>query len=235
MKYAFGVLLGFVLSGCTSGTGQPDISFPAYFVPPVTKSFVVNDITVDLSEARVAFGPAYFCASASGSATLCETALGEIRDEAVFDVLSTERQRVGTYHGFVGEVRSLSYDHGIHWFLPQQEVRVALSAPGGHSALFRGTATRAGVKAPFEMRIDIVPQYRGQRAVPTVAVQGQVTESTENVEMRIDLESWLSTVDYGQMFGSGADPYVIKSGDVEHDVVVIRMVSVDPVKFVFTN
>lgn len=235
MKYAFGVLLGFVLSGCTSGTGQPDVSFPAYFVPTATKSFVVGDITVDLIEARVAFGPAYFCASASGSATLCETALGEIRDEAVFDVLSTERQRVGTYHGFVGAVQSLSYDHGIHWFLPQQEARAASTAPGGHSALFRGTATRAGVTAPFEMRIDIRPQYRGQRAVPTVAVQGQVTEATESVEMRLDVESWLSTVDYEQMFGAGADPYVIESGDVDHDVVVIRMVSNDPVGFVFKD
>jgi hypothetical protein len=234
MKYAFGVLLGFVLSGCT-GTGQPDVSLPAYFVPTATKSFVVGDVTVELSEARVALGPAYFCASASGSATLCETALGEIRDKAVFDALSSDRQSVGTYHGFVGEVRSVSYDHGIHWFLPQQEARASTEAPGGHSALFRGTASRAGMKAPFEMRIDIVPQYRGQRAVPTAGVQGQVTEATESVEMRIDVESWLSTVDYEQMFGSGEDPYVIESGVVDHDAVVIRMVSNDPVRFVFTE
>ena len=202
MKYAFGVLLGFVLSGCT-GTGQPDVSFPAYFVPTATKSFVVGDITLELSEARVAFGPAYFCASASGSATLCETALGEIRDEAVFDALSSDRQSIGTYHGFVGEVRSVSYDQGIHWFLPQQEARASTEAPGGHSALFRGTASRAGMQAPFEMRIDV--------------------------------ESWLSTVDYEQMFGSGEDPYVIESGVVDHDAVVIRMVSNDPVGFVFSE
>jgi hypothetical protein len=234
MKYALGVLLSFVLSGCT-GTGQPDVSFPAYFVPTANKSFVVGEFTVDLSEARVAFGPVYFCASASGSATLCETALGEIRDEAVFDALASDRQGVGTYHGFVGEVRSGSYDHGIHWFLPQEEARASTEAPGGHSALFRGTASRAGMKAAFEMHIDVVPQYRGQRAVPTVSVDGHVTEATESVEMRIDLESWLSTVDYEQMLGAGMDPYVIESGVVDHDAVVIRMVSIDPVGFVFTS
>jgi hypothetical protein len=234
MKYTFGILLGLILTGCT-GTGQPDVSFPAYFVPTATKSFVVGDVTVDLSEARVVFGPVYFCASASGSATLCETARGEVLDESVFDALSSDRQQVGTYHGFVGEIRSASYDHGIHWFIPQQEPHVSTAAPDGHSAFIRGTASRAGKKTAFEMLIDVNPQYRGQRAVPTVAVQGDVTEATSSVEMRFDLESWLSAIDYAQILDSGQDPYVIESGTVDHDVVVIRMVSTNPVAFVFTE
>lgn len=234
MRYAAACFFGLVLSGCT-GTGQPDVSFPAFFIPTAQKTFIVDGVTVDLSEARVAFGPAYFCASASGSATLCETALGEIRDESVFDVFSSERQLVGTYQGFVGQVRSGSYDHGIHWFLPQQEAHASAEAPGGHSALVRGTATRAGTQVAFEMQIDVVPQFRGQRAVPTVAIEGNVTEATESVEMRVDLESWLSTLDYDKMLGSGEDPYVIESGEVDHDAVVIRMVSNDPVEFVFTE
>jgi len=234
MRSAIACFFGIVLSGCT-GTGQPEVSFPAFFVPTAENSFVVGDVTVTLSEARVAFGPAYFCASASGSATLCETARGEILEEAVFDLLSAERQMVGTYHGFVGQVRSASYDQGIHWFLPQQEAQSDQNAPLGHSALFRGTASRAGSQVAFEMHIDIVPQYRGQRAVPTVTVQGDVTEATESVEMRLDLESWLSTVDYEQMLVSGEDPYLVESGEVDHDAIVIRMVSNDPVEFVFTE
>jgi hypothetical protein len=234
MRYVAAGLFGLVLSGCT-GTGQPDVSFPAFYVPTTQSTFVVDDVTVSLSEARVAFGPAYFCASASGSATLCETALGEIRDESIFDALASDRQMVGTYQGFVGQVRSGSYDHGIHWFLPQQEVHASVQAPAGHSALFRGTASRAGMQVAFEILIDVVPQFRGQRAVPTVAIQGNVTEATESVEMRLDLESWLSTLDYDRMFGAGNDPYIVKSGEVDHDAVVIRMVSNDPVEFVFTE
>ncbi|MBK9261241.1 MAG: hypothetical protein IPM54_15725 [Polyangiaceae bacterium] len=234
MRYAAAFFSAFLLAGCT-GTGQPEVSFPAYFIPTTPNSFDVGDVTIDLAEARVAFGPAYFCASASGSATLCETALGEIRDEVVIDALQVERQMVGTYHGFVGEVRSGSYDLGIHWFLPQQEARASAEAPAGHSAFFRGTASRAGTSVDFEMNIDVVPQYRGQRAVPTVPVKGSVTEKTESIELRFDVESWLSTIDYDEMLGSGADPYVIGSGEVGHDSVVIRMVSNDPVEFGFTS
>lgn len=232
MRYAAACLFGLVLSGCT-GTGQPDVSFPAFYVPMARATFDVDDVTVSLSEARVAFGPAYFCASASGSATLCETALGEIRDESIFDALSSDRQMVGTYQGFVGQVRSGSYDHGIHWFLPQQEAHASPEAPAGHSALFRGTASRMGTQVAFEMQIDVVPPYRGQRAVPTVAIQGHVTEATESVEMRVDVESWLSTVDYERILASGQNPYVLASGEVDHDAVVIRMVSNAPVEFVF--
>jgi hypothetical protein len=206
-----------------------------YFVPTASTSFVAGDITVELSEARVALGPAYFCASSSASATLCETAIGEIRDEAVIDALQADRQPIGTYRGFVGDVRTVSHDFGIHWFLPQEHAAVSAVAPNGHSALFRGTASRAGTTAAFEMRIDIVPQSRGQRAVSSAAAPGSVTEETEAIEVRLDVESWLSTVDYEQMLVAGQDPYVVESGEVDHDNVAIRMVSSAPVEFVFTS
>jgi hypothetical protein len=234
MKYAFAALISFGLWGCT-GTGQPDVSFPAYYVPTATNSFVLDDVTIQLSEARIAFGPAYFCASSLGSATLCETALGEILDDVGFDGLSPEQQIVGTYHGFVGEVRSVSYDHGIHWFLPQQDARPSEAAPEGHSLVIRGEASRAGVEVPFEVFVDVVPQYRGQRAVPTVPVEGTITEATRGVEMRVDLESWLTPVDYEEMLASGANPFVIKAGDVSHDAIIIRMSSNAPVKFSFVQ
>ncbi len=241
MRYASIFTAAVVLSGCTD-TGQPEVSFPAYFVPnPELSSFVVGDVTVDLSEARVAFGPAYFCASASGSATLCETALGEIRSDTVIDLLQTDQQSLGTYRGFVGNVQSASYDHGIHWYMSQQEPRVSSEALDGHSARFRGTATRAGVSKAFEMNVDLVPQYRGQRGVPTVAIeQGAVFESgksisTKSIEVRLDVASWLSKVDYEQMLASSADPYVIEAGSTDHDSVVIRMVSNSPAGFVFVH
>lgn len=234
MRNVFLISAALVLCSCT-GTGQPEVSFPAYFMPSNAFSFVVDDVTIDLDEALVAFGPAYFCASASGSATLCETALGEIRSETVLDVLQSDPQPVGTYRGFVGDVRSGSYDLGIHWYMAQQEPRSTSTAVDGHSARFHGTATRAGATVGFEMLIDIVPQYRGQRGVPTVSVAGEVTEETRAVELRADIASWLSKVDYDEMFASGEDPYVIQPGMTNHDAIAIRMVSNAPVGFVFVE
>lgn len=229
-----------ILVGCTN-TGQPEVTFPVYFVPnPDAASFTIDDVTVDLSEALVAFGPAYFCSSASGSATLCETAIGELRSESLIDLLEPNQQTLGTYHGFVGDVRSVSYDHGIHWYLPQQEPRSAEGVLDGHSARFVGTATRAGQSKAFVADVDVVPQYRGQRGVPTAPIEGSVLEPgksvfTKSLEVRIDVAAWLSKVDYEQLFASNADPYVIEAGSTDHNAIVIRMVSTHPVEFAFVS
>ena len=230
-------LLPFVpaLAACGSGTGQPEVSFPAVFVAPPTDEFVVDDVTVRLDEARVAFGPAYFCASASGSATLCEAALGEIRRVTAVDALAPAETPLGTYVGFAGDVRSASYDYGIHWFLPEQEVGPSPEAPDGHSARVRGVASRAGTSVRFEAEIDVAPLFQGQRAVPTTQVEGAVTEATSRLEVRFDVASWFSAVDFGAALDAGADPFVFGEGARDHDAVVIRMVSTHPPSFVFVE
>ncbi|MDC3956328.1 hypothetical protein [Polyangium jinanense] len=223
------------LAGCGTGTGQPDVSFPAVFVSAATNEFVVDDVDVILDEARVAFGPAYFCASASGSATLCEAAVGEIRRVTAIDVLGEGETPLGTYAGFAGDVRSASYDYGIHWFLPEQEAQASPEAPGGHSARVRGVASRAGTSVRFEADIDVAPLFQGQRAVPTTKVEGTVTEATSRLEVRFDVASWLSAVDFGAALDAGADPFVLGPGARDHDAVVIRMVSTHPPSFDFVE
>ncbi len=224
-----------LLAGCSGSTGQPDVSFPAVFRSAGTTEFVVDDVTVTLDEATVAFGPAYFCASASGSATLCEAALGEIRRVTAIDALAEGPTPLGTYEGFAGDVRSASYDYGIHWFLPQQEASSAPEAPGGHSAHVRGMASRAGTSVRFEANIDVAPLFRGQRAVPTTKVEGTVTEATSRIEVRFDVASWLLAVDFGAAMDAGVDPFVIGPSMRDHDAVVIRMVSTHPPSFVFVE
>ncbi|HVK66697.1 MAG TPA: hypothetical protein VM694_19570 [Polyangium sp.] len=224
-----------VLAGCGSGTGQPDVSFPAVFASPATNEFVVNDVTVALDEARVAFGPAYFCASASGSATLCDAAVGEIRRITTIDALAEGETPLGTYAGFAGDVRSASYDYGIHWFLPEQEATASPEAPGGHSARVRGVASRAGTSVRFEADIDVTPLFRGQRAVPTTKVEGTVTEATSRIEVQFDVASWFSAVDFGAALDAGVDPFVIGPGAQDYNGVVNRMVSTHPPAFVFVE
>ncbi|MDI1436526.1 hypothetical protein [Polyangium sorediatum] len=223
------------LAGCGTGTGQPDVSFPAVFTSPATNEFVVGDVTVTLDEARVAFGPAYFCASASGSATLCDAAVGEIRRITTIDALGEGETPLGTYAGFAGDVRSASYDYGIHWFLPEQEAAASPEAPGGHSARVRGVASRAGTSVRFEADIDVKPLFQGQRAVPTTKVEGTVTEATSRIEVQFDVTSWFSAVDFGAAIDAGVDPFVIGPGAQNYTSVVNRMVSTHPPSFVFVE
>jgi hypothetical protein len=209
------------------------MTFPALAIPAGTKEFLVDDVTVTLEEATLAFGPAYFCASASGSATLCETALGEIRDITRVDGLTTEAQAIGAFRGFTGDIRSVSYDYGIHWYLTEKKPAPAPAAPSGHSAHIAGTATRGASSVRFMADVDVVAPFQGQRAVPTTKAEGKVDEDTAQVEVRFDVASWLSGVEWHAALDAGQDPHAITRGTRDHDAIVIDMVSVRPPTFVF--
>jgi hypothetical protein len=223
-------LLG--LAGCSS-TGQPELTLPAVAMPAGTKEFNAEGVTVTLEEARLAIGPVYFCASASGSANLCETALGEIRDVARVDGLASEAQSIGEFRGFTGDIQSASYDYGIHWYLTEKQPASAPEAPGGHSAHVEGTASQGALSVRFVADVDVVAPFQGERAVPTTKVEGTVGADSERVEVRFDVASWLSGVDWPAALASGQDPFSIAPGSRDHDAIVIDMVSVRPPTFVF--
>lgn len=232
MQRAFqaAILLSTGLLGCGE-TVAPEVRFPAFVDTLPPEPFLVGDTSVSLTDARVAFGPAYFCASATGSATLCETAQGEVRTITEVDLLASEPVSLGTYRGFAGPVRSASFDYGIHWFLPEQEPVVSAEAPLGHSAHFAGTASRNGETLTFSADVDVIAQYQGQRAVPTASALGDVTDETVALRVRFSLPDLFADVDFAAMFDAGATNVAILPKSRDHDAIVIRMVSSSPPTF----
>ncbi|HLM75272.1 MAG TPA: hypothetical protein VK459_21320 [Polyangiaceae bacterium] len=231
----FGALTA-LLTAC-SGTGQPAVDYPAFAVATVPGTIAAGDFTLSLDEALVAFGPAYFCASATGSSTLCETALAEITETSTIDALSPEPQPLGTVYGLTGEIRSTSYDYGFHWFLTENEPKPSASAPFGHSARFRGRAEREGVSVSFVANIDVRPQFRGQRAVTTAPASANITEESApstRLEIHLDVAPWLAAIDWENAAASTEQPFVIESGSPEHNAVVTAMQSTHQPSFVWS-
>lgn len=207
-----------------SGTGQPAIDYPAFALSNVPGVIEAGDFSVSLDEALVAFGPAYFCASASGAATLCKTALAEITGTFTIDALSPEPQPLGTVHGFTGEIRSASFDYGIHWFLTENAPKPAASAPFGHSAYFRGRVEREGVSVDFVANIDVLPQRGGERAVSSIEASAIITEESSPIlEVHLDVAPWIAAIDWEAAAASTKEPYLIESGSPEHNAVVTAM------------
>jgi hypothetical protein len=226
------------LSTACSGTGQPAVDYPAFAVSAVPGVIDAGGFSVSLDEALVAFGPAYFCASATGSSTLCETALAEITETSIIDALSPEPQPLGTVNGFTGEIRSASYDYGIHWFLTENEPAASAPLLLRHSARFRGRAEKDGVSVDFVADIDVLPQFRGQRAVTTAPARASITEenaASARLELRLDVAPWLAAIAWDEAAASGEELYVIETGSAEHNSVVTEMQSSHQPAFVWST
>lgn len=221
------------LAGCSS-TGQPAIDYPAFAVAAAPGAIEAADgsgYSVLLDEALVAFGPAYFCAAASGSASLCEAAVAEITETTAIDALKQNPQPLGTVHGFTGVIRSASYDFGIHWFLTESSWKPATSAPSGHSARFRGRAVKDDISIDFTADVDVIPQFRGQRVVQTAGASATITEddaSRLRLEVHVDVAPWLAAVSWEAAAASTERPYAIAAGSPEHNQIVTQMQSSHP-------
>lgn len=222
------------LAGC-SGTGQPEVDYQAFAVPASPAAVSAGEWTVTLDEATVAFGPAYFCAASSGSATLCETAVSELRGVAAFDGLGGP-QLLGDAQGFAGHVRSASYDYGVSWLLTESSPRASSAAPGGRSARLAGSATRDAETIRFVAEIEVLAQYQGQRAVPTTPVVADLDTNVKRLDIGFDPGAWLTGVDWGDVAAiSSDDPRVIEPGTPAHNAIVIAMVATHPPTFTWSG
>ena len=163
--------LGLVaLSACLESP-QSEVAYSAFATSDLASSFEANGVRVKLSRAEFAFGPAYFCAASSGSSALCKSALGEIVQVSRIDLLAPGPQALGTVKGFTGQVRSVSYDLGLHWFDTSFAVEPSSAAPEAHSMVFEGTLARAGV----ELRLELA--YKGTARFD----EGKVTRVVHNL------------------------------------------------------
>jgi hypothetical protein len=217
-----------------SGTGQPEIEYQAFAAAETPGTIAAdNGWSVTLDQATVAFGPVYFCASASGSATLCQTAVGELLTITAFDALDPTPHPLGTAHGFTGKIQSASYDYGIHWFLTEDAPTPAPVAPGGHSAHFAGSAVKAGKTVHFRADVDVVPQFQGQRAAPSQSAAATIGGDGERLDIHFQIGQWLEHVDF-DLAPAGEDPYVIAAGTRNHGAIVIGMTAEAPPAFVWS-
>lgn len=226
--------LALFISGC-SDDGQTEISFPAIATPTASLPFDVGGWTVTLDKAALLFGPAYFCAAATGAATLCTTAIAEIRQESLIDALDPNPQSLGDVHGFTGTIRSASYDHGVHWFVTEIQPGADNVALGGHSAIFAGQAQRGAETILFDARIDIPPPVQGERAVIRILEPVTLASDEAKLEVKFDISKWISNIDFDAAASAGMTFLVIEQGSKTHSGFVSSISNLDPLEFVWSG
>lgn len=226
------VVAASALAAACAPEGIDPVTFPAEARSAVASEVEADGVTVRLHEARVAFGPAVFCAAASGSATLCETAVCELRQTTEIDLLRSGATPLGAVRGFEGEIRSASFDYGVHWFLTETDARAAADAPDGHSLVITGEMRRGEQSASFRARVTAAPPYRGQRVVSTLPVAASIDQTTNKLEVGFDVATWLEPVNWAGLLESAATspnvPIEITAGTEAHDALLIAMTTRPP-------
>jgi len=161
---AWGLWLATILSSCAGDTGRDFVELPLR-VRGEGVEFAAGERNVRLTRADVAVGPLYLCAAESADPELCDVALAERLDVVIIDGLDDSARSVGELAATTGRVRSSFFDYGISWLLTEQGPRAMPGAPGGHSAVFEGQASRDGEQVRFRLAIDLEPIAPGDAAV----------------------------------------------------------------------
>ena len=194
----------FMCAGCTLNS-QGEAVVPLFvagadFSEPVMAR---GDVPVELSEAKLAFGPLYLCAGASAG-DLCDTARLEWLQSVVVNAMSEEPQEVGPIVGTTGPVRSYMYDLGISSQLTR-DVPFILDAAaelGDASFVVSGTATVDEIRIPFRGSLSVQQTGDTELGVPVVRKSTsedfsyEVREDTASLLIRFDPSAWIRGLDF---------------------------------------
>jgi hypothetical protein len=229
-------LVASLLVGC-GDTGQPSIEHDAVALGAASTAIDVGDYSVKLDVARVAFGPATFCASRAASNEQCPAAVAELAAVAAVDALSPAPQSLGRVQGFVGTVRSAGFGYGITWLNTQTSPAPASATPGRHSAHLEGTATNRMTMASFRFvaDVDILPLNRGQHAVTSTGISASINERTARLEVRFDPSAWVAQVDFAELAAAGTATVTIDPKSRAGNALIVGMTTLAPPRFTWVT
>ena len=212
--------------------GRTSVRVPIAGVGTGTRSFVVRDATITLDEARIAWGPAYFCTTPFADFDLCPTALAEVRSVSTIDALDPSPQPLGALTGIDGTVRSAMFDYGISWLLPAADPAPDPGAVDGrHSAHFAGVAERGGVRTRFVIDVDVVPSTSGISAAHGVAVRHRLAARPDALTLRFDPEVVFGGSDFAELETLPGDPVIVPESSTLYQSVVIALSSAETPTF----
>jgi hypothetical protein len=213
------------LASCVD-TGRTRLAFPVHGAGTDRRTFDVDDWSVTLDEARVAFGPAYFCTTAAADVDLCEDAIAELRASGTFDALDPAPQVIGELQGLSGTTRSLMFDYGISWLLPAQDPAPTPGAvDGAHSLHLAGSVTRGATTIRFVADVDVRPISAGLSATHGVASEHVLVDGSDALTVHVDPSAWVSRIDFDELETLTGDPVVLTEETTAYQALLIAMTS----------
>ncbi len=167
MRHWIAICAFVTLTGCALETGADELALPVIAGGSEARETLILESadgwSLDIEEARVAFGALYLCASEMAG-DFCEVARGEMLETIVIDGLAAPEE-VATLFVESADVRSLMFDLGIRHELRETDPVTLSPLPEGASVLLRGNASREDRVEPFEFAFRIEPLQAGTTTV----------------------------------------------------------------------
>lgn len=229
-RIALAILL---LVGCAdSGRDPATVELVARGAPSAV--FTDGGFTITLTRADIAFGPAYFCATAATSTDLCDTAVLETLDAHPIDGIDATDQPLGELRGLTGTVRSVQYDLGIAFLLAGASPEALPGSIDGHSVVLEGHATDGMTSFDFVATVDVTAELSGTTAVVGARTEATIPSSGARLTLAVDPSRWLAGLDWTALsnlpHGVG-EPVVVAEGTLAHDAILRGITTNAPVAF----
>lgn len=189
-------LLSIVIAlGACGDTGQVRVRYPMVAESDGAAFTTPSGWAVALTEARLGFGPVYFCASEQANAALCPVAVNELAAGVEVDLTAAGPQPLGDVAGTNGTIRSVALDYGVTWFTTERQPTALAAAPDGVSAVLAGAAVKGARTLPFRIRVTVAPQFAGTSSI-AYRTDGTVTRATSGVTAHFTPARLFDDVDF---------------------------------------
>ena len=220
-----------ITAGCAPAA-QTEVSYPLRIRGTPARQVVARDgWLVTLSQARLALGPLYLCASEGASAELCEDAMGEMRTAVAADALRADPQELATIQGVTGEVRSVAADFAITWPATLGAARALAAAPDGHSLVLEGRASKDGKDVDFRILVDVTPREAGTLSLQGHRVRGTVSAAPGPLLVTVDPNSWVQAVDFEGLSSPPGAALVLDASSRAANAVTVALTATQPPAF----
>jgi hypothetical protein len=226
MRWLLGLTL--VLAGCGDTGGGP-VSVPLMGGGSIDARHFITDEgwTIDLDDARIGFGPVYFCATTSADLENCPAAIAEHRGAVTIDALDETTDALGTIEGRAATLRSATWDYGRPFFLSAAvPAPIAGAVDGEHSARFSGIASRDGVSFHFVAALNISATVSGIAAVHGVRTTHTLIDDEDGLIVRFDVPAIIERLDLDALAATAVDGEIrIEEGSAGYTALVQALTS----------
>jgi hypothetical protein len=192
------------------------------------RSFEDDGFTITLDDARIGYGPVYFCATSTADLGLCPAALAEFRGAATVDVSTAEVEMVGSIEARSGTIRSGMWDYARPFLLgADAPTPITGAVDGERSARFSGTASRGAESFRFVAELDISNvSASGLPAVSAVRTAHELVDGADALTVTFDAQAIVSRLDFEALASRVVDGEVrVVPGDVAYNALVQALTS----------